>query len=283
MKHAICAIVAGLAVTACATTSSGTGMAGAPAPSPVATSAFDYAPSRTDEARIASSRFGYELVGADGWTGEMRFIEEGGEPLIILTLYDTDGAPMAAELSVEMPYLSGGVRRFSGQTNSGNFVEVALQAGPCGRASDDATHFARVEVGDEEMTGCASENAVNERWSRGLMSYLPAIDACMREVPDAEHVTLAQPGNGGGVGVRLANRSGQRWECNTRSDGRVNAVRTLDPADAMLGEGDPIFVRSSMPGNGDGCYAYEAVRQPNGDLIGAFGYDTCIGPGGALG
>jgi hypothetical protein len=63
----------------------------------------------------------------------------------------------------------------------------------------------------------------------------------------------------------------------------VNAVRTLDPSDALLGEGDPIFVRSVMPQNGVGCYAYEAVRHGDGRLIGAFGYDTCIGPGGAIG
>ena len=81
MKHAIAVIVAGLAVTACATTSSETGLS---APPPGASAAFDYAPSREESPRIASSRFGYELAGETGWSGEMRFIDDGGEALIVL-------------------------------------------------------------------------------------------------------------------------------------------------------------------------------------------------------
>lgn len=280
MKHAIAAIVAGLAVTACATTSTSTGTGGA---MPMAaTAAFDYAPSREEAPRITSSRFGYDLAGENGWTGQMSFIEEGGEPVILLTLYGPDGAPTAAELDIEMPYLADGMRRFTGATNAGEPVFVALQAGPCSAAGRDPTHYADVEVGATQLRGCASENADSERWSRGLMGYLSAIDACAREVPDADHVTMAQP-SGGGTGVRLADPSGRRWECTTRADGTVNAVRTLDPSDVMLGEGDPIFVRHDLPPNGQGCYAYEAVRHADGRLIGAFGYDTCIGPGGAVG
>lgn len=280
MKHAIAAIVAGLTVTACATTGSntGTGMA-MPAP---ATAAFDYAPSRDDAPRITSSRFGYDLAGENGWSGEMRFIEDVGEPVIVLTLYGPDGAPTAAELGIDMPYLGGGMRRFSGLTNAGVPVHVTLQAGPCTGAVSDPTHYANIEVGSSELRGCASEDAETQRWSRGLMGYLSAIDACAREVPDAEHVTMAQR-SGGGMGVRLADPSGRRWECTTRSDGTVNAVRALDPSDVILGEGDPIFVRNDLPPNGQGCYAYEAVRYADGRLIGAFGYDTCVGPGGAIG
>ncbi|HAQ36757.1 MAG TPA: hypothetical protein DCQ53_15550 [Alphaproteobacteria bacterium] len=281
MKHAIVAIVAGLAVTACATTSSQPGISAA-APPPGASAAFDYAPSRNEAPRIASSRFGYDLAGENGWSGEMRFIEEGGEALIVLTLYDADGAPTAAELTVDMPYLSQGVRRFSGETNAGQPVRVSLQAGPCEQSGARPTHYASIDVNGTAMSGCATETAQNDRWSLGLMDFLTAIDACLMEVPEADHVTIAQP-SGGGVGVRLSNRNGERWECNTRANGRVNAVRTLDPSDALLGEGDPIFVRSVMPQNGVGCYAYEAVRHGDGRLIGAFGYDTCIGPGGAIG
>jgi hypothetical protein len=280
MKHAIAAIVAGFAVTACATTGSSTGNGAA---MPVAaTAAFDYAPSRDEAPRITSSRFGYDLAGENGWSGEMRFIDEGGEPVIVLTLYGPDGAPTAAELSIDMPYLGNGMRRFSGETNAGVPVHVALQAGPCSTAGAQPTHYASIEVGTSAMEGCASENAETERWSRGLMGYLSAIDSCSREVAEVDHITMAQP-SGGGTGVRMADRDGRRWECTTRSDGTVNAVRALDPADVLLGEGDPIFVRSELPPNGQGCYAYEAVRYADGRLIGAFGYDTCIGPGGAVG
>lgn len=279
MKHLFAVIVAGLAVTACATT--GTAPNAAPPP-PAALSAFDYPPPRDQAPRIASSRFGYDLAGENGWSGEMRFIEDGGEPLIVLTLYGPDGTPMAAELSIDLPYLQDGVRRFSGETNAGVPVAVVLEAGPCAAAGEEPTHFASIDVAGTAMVGCASENAATERWSRGLMRYLDAIDACLAELPEADHVTMAQP-SGGGVGVRLANRDGQRWECTTRPDGRVNAVRSLHPADAMIEEGDPIFVRGALPPNGQGCYAYEAIREAEGRLIGAFGYDTCNTAGSEVG
>ena len=36
--------------------------------------------------------------------------------------------------------------------------------------------------------------------------------------------------------------------------------------------------RSELPARGEACYIYETVREANGTLIGAFGYDSCAGP-----
>jgi hypothetical protein len=112
---------------------------------------------------------------------------------------------------------------------------------------------------------------------------MPAIDLCTNELRhEAEHVTFAYA-TASGTAVRLADHAGNRWECVTVNDERVNAVLPLSAVDVRLGEADPIFVRSQMPPRGDACYVYESVRDRNGTLIGAFGHDSCAGPRAPIG
>lgn len=237
----------------------------------LALSAFDYAPS--DATRQAGARFGYQLAGDAGWQGMLEFEESSGVLAVVFSM--ADGTE--AELRVGMPYLADGVRRYHGSTVDGREIFVELQAGPCEQGGDTLTHFAMIEIGGAQLEGCGLERAETDRWSNYLMEFMPAIDVCLAEFGSrARHISLAHAQPGGNTGVRLVDQDGATWECTTREqDTAINSVRQLNAADAMLGEGDPLFVRSRMPGAGEGCYIYESVRRADGSLIGALGYDTC--------
>jgi hypothetical protein len=243
----------------------------------VATSAFDYTTS--DNRNMDTSRFGYELAGdRSAWDASLRFEDSPGEPKLDFAMTRADGVQTGGELVIAMPYLENGVRRFSGVSDSGDAIEVALQAGPCeGAVADEVFgYFATVSINGQALTGCGFEVAAIDRWSNYLFDYLPAIDVCLAEFGGrSRHVSVAYP-VGEATGVRVVDESGHTWECVTRDhDSAVNAMRPLDAADAVFGEGDPIFIRGGLPGFGEGCYVYEAIREANGVLIGSFGFDSC--------
>ncbi|WP_339742755.1 hypothetical protein [uncultured Maricaulis sp.] len=270
MKHVIVIALVCAGLTACATTGTGAGIGGG-----VASSAFDYAPARAS--RAADTRFGYRLAG-DEWQGRMVFESVSGEARVDFTLDAAESETDRAELLISMPYLDGGVRRYDGVTDHGRAVFVQLQAGPCHNSDGDIDpYFVTVRVGDAQMNGCAMETAPIDRWANYLADYLPAIDVCLAEMAgEADHVSLAYTLTGGATAIRLVDHDGSSWECATRDDGsHVNSLRAINAADAILGEGDPIFVRAFMPDASDSCYVFESVREGNGDLIGALGYDVC--------
>lgn len=269
------AMAALVLLAGCATTGSDmVGVGGGP--DDVAGSVFDHP--RADR-RGAPRGFGYQLTGQSGWSGDLVYEDDsGGAIRVALLLADADGAEQAADLQIAMPYLEGGVRRFHGTAASGEPAELQLQAGPCEVADETGfTHFAALRIGETVQAGCAREQAQDDRWSNYIMSYLPAIDACLAEFGDRPaHVSLAYTMSGGATGVRIVDADTQTWECATRDEGRaVNSLRPLDSADALFGEGDPIFVRGVFPDFGEGCYVYESVREADGTLIGALGYDAC--------
>ncbi|WP_300544396.1 hypothetical protein [Maricaulis sp.] len=257
-------------LAACATTDSMTAGGGG-----MAMAAFDHA--RSGGARVVTG-YGYELSSHDGWSGRMAYEQEGNEARVSMRLRMDGGEADIVTLAIAMPYLDGGVRRFYGETEEGMRVAVELQAGPCEAAPGNGhTYFAAVVVGSRTLTGCGREVAQDDRWSNYLMDYLPAIDTCLAEFRNqSAHVSAAYTMRGGHTGVRIVDEDMQTWECATREAGEaVNSLRPLDAADAIYGEGDPIFVRGTFPDFGEGCYVYESVRHADGTLIGAFGYDAC--------
>jgi len=260
-----------LSLAACGATTSGGAGGG------MAMSAFDYAPSGAT--RPAGAHFGYELQGMGDWQGDLAFQAEAGSPVVHFTYTPGEGTGDAtqADLAIAMPYLDGGVRRYEGVAADGRAVDVQLQAGPCESGGERYTHFAAVRLGAMAVAGCAYERAAQDRWSNYLMDFMPAIDLCLAEMGDrAMHVSLAYALPGGSTGVRMVDLDNRSWECATREqDTAINSLRPLDAADVVLGEGDPIFVREEMPEFGEGCYVYESVREADGALIGAFGYDAC--------
>ena len=274
LKHLLVIALASSALAACGTTSG---------PPTFANSAFDYASSNRN---ADAERFGYELSGRSGWSASMAYEDTRGQPTLNFVYTARGGASQSGLLSISMPYLENGVRRFSGETDDGDYISVELQAGPCREGGTSYNYFSNVQIGDDNIQGCASEVAAVDRWSNYLTGYLPAIDVCLAEFGGrAQHVSVAYPLASGSTGVRVVDGEGRTWECVTReNDEAVNSMRPLDAADAMFGEGDPVFVRSRMPQMGEGCYVYESVRESNGHLIGSFGFDTCnAGPYHAIG
>jgi len=268
--------ISGVSLAACSTSS---------APD-MATSAFDYAPSSASQ--TDTSRFGYNLNNEGTWAAELDFEDTRGEPVLDFSFTPSGGEEISAQLSITMPYLQNGVRRFHGESIDGASVEVELQAGPCRDPGSDEnyTYFAAISIDGQVSTGCGTEVAETDRWSNYLTEYLPAIDLCLAEFSGrAQHVSIVYPVSDGLTGVRLVDGTGQSWECITRdNDEAINAMRPLDAADALYGEGDPVFVRDVIPGFGEGCYVYEAVRDAQGNLIGSFGYDACgSGPDQSIG
>lgn len=280
MKRFLVLSLASASLAACATT--GDNDAAAPG---VALSAFDHV--RSDSIRRAGAGFGYELVASGVWEAALAFESTPGEPRIDFAFRPTGGEETAGELRIAMPYLEHGMRRFHGETDDGRPVEVELQAGPCRETGSDDTfgYFASLRIDGSVVDGCAVEVAAMDRWSNYLADYLPAIDTCLAEFDGrANHISMAYP-LGSATGVRLVDDDGHSWECATREgDGAINSIRPLDAADVVLGEGDPIFVRNSMPNPSEGCYVYESVRESDGGLIGALGYDACdAGPSRPVG
>ncbi|WP_203291843.1 hypothetical protein [Maricaulis parjimensis] len=255
-------------ISACTTTTTG------PSGYGMAMTAVDDV--RANEGQITS--FGYELSSFNNWDGRMSYLEEDGQARVSLRLRQDGGEADYVDLAIAMPYLDGGVRRFYGHTAGGERVAVELQAGPCEAAPGNGhTYFAVVSYGGETLSGCGREVARDDNWSNYLMSYLPAIDACLDEMGDrARHVSVAYTLPGGNIAIRLVDRETQTWECATREEGMaINSLRQLDGVDIMHGEGDPIFVRGEYPDFGEGCYVYETVRLADGSLVGSFGFDTC--------
>lgn len=259
----------GAALTACAATT------GTPNAADLGASVYDHAPA--GEAR-AITAYGYELAGPDGWSGRMIYRQDGAEALVAMQVSTADGERHIADLAIAMPYLEGGVRRFSGETQEGRPLAVELQAGPCGAGQGERhLYFAHIALDGHSLTGCGDEVARDDRWSNYLMDYLPAIDTCLTEFRNRNvHVSVAYTMAGGHTGIRIVDEEMRTWECATREEGlAINSLRRVDAADAIYGEGDPIFVRASLPEFGEGCYVYESVREADGTLIGAFGYDAC--------
>ena len=270
MKRFLILALACAGITACATTETGpVGMGGG-----LATGAFDR--SRSDEGQVAA--YGYQLSSLAGWDGHMSYLEEDGHARVSLRLRQSDGEADYVDLDIAMPYLDEGVRRFHGETASGERVAVELQAGPCEAAPGEGhTYFAAIQYAGARLSGCGREVARDDNWSNYLMAYLPAIDTCLAELGSrARHVSVAYTLPGGHSAIRLVDQQARTWECATRDEGEaVNSLRELDGVDVMHGEGDPIFVRGEYPDFGEGCYVYETVRHADGRLIGSFGYDTC--------
>ncbi|MFY0638258.1 hypothetical protein [Maricaulis maris] len=269
-------VLIGTSLAACATTDSGSGGG------PLASSAFNYAPS--DRAPVNTA--GYDLQGSE-WAGRLAYIDDEGDARALLQMTFEDGRAVTAYLDIAMPYLDGGLRQFNGEDSEGRLVHLELQAGPCRTTSGDTLiYFADMSIGRRTASGCGREvGGELDRWSNYLIDYLPIIDLCLAEFRDrAQHVSIAYTMSGGETGVRIVDVDTRTWECATREQGSaINSVRPLDAADAMYGEGDPIFVRGDMPTFGEGCYVYEAVREADRTLIGAFGFDACnAGPIAAL-
>jgi hypothetical protein len=113
-------------------------------------------------------------------------------------------------------------------------------------------------------------------WSRYIIGLLPAIEVCMRDVPEQPAVvTGAYRVDGAKIGVRLRGPGGQRWACTAAANGRGSgSYESLEPGNRKPGEGDPLLTFGDAP---DGeCRNKEPLVEPRtGQLMGWLSYEVC--------
>lgn len=224
---------------------------------------------------------GYQING-ETFAGDLIFEDRRGRP-VVMYRHSVDGAPLViAELDLEERWLSDGVQRFEGVSDRGLDMEVALLSGPCEANGRIHARFARIQAGRTVYEGCARETGPVTSWSESLPRYLGAVAACERAAASSSMAFVR--GAGGhvvharqeGATPVLRYRFGQngRWDCSV-DNGRARFSVVPERAALLPGEGDPVFAPGRMPDAGDGCYLYERVQAPDGDLIGALGQDVC--------
>ena len=119
----------------------------------------------------------------------------------------------------------------------------------------------------------------DSEWVHWLPELLPAIQACATRLPaEGGFVTTAWPMNRGRLGVRLASRDGQRFECLAQDFADSVVVETfapLAPDDVHTGERHPVFLLPGAPLLEGECWVWEQAEDPDGLVLGVLGYSTC--------
>lgn len=162
--------------------------------------------------------FGYELVGDDGWQGDLVFEEESGVFLVVFLMMDG----IEVELWVGMFYLEDGVCCYYGLIVDGCDVFVELQVGFCEQGGDMLIYFVMVEIGSYQFEGCGLECVEIDCWLNYLMDFMFVIDICLGEFGVwVQYVLLVYLQFGGNIGVCLVDQDGVMWECIMCEDDSV--------------------------------------------------------------
>lgn len=259
-----------------------------PPPGPVSSGFAGGSAARSESApvRMADQNAGYQING-EIFSGDLVFEQSGDRPVVTYR-HSVDGAPLVvAELDLADSWLADGVRRFEGRSDRGVAIEVELVSGPCRVAGRMHARFARVTAGRTAYQGCARETGPVTRWSEALPRYLGAVQACEADAA-ASSMTFVRRGVAHVIHARVEDQArvlryrfgqGGRWDCAVTGE-RVRWSVVPERAGRLAGEGDPVFAPGRMPPAGEGCYLYERVQTPAGDMLGALGEDVC---GGAVG
>ena len=116
-------------------------------------------------------------------------------------------------------------------------------------------------------------------WSSKLRDVMPGMLVCLRSVSgDGITVSKAWSMSGGKVGVRIRNADGSGFECVALADGsKFESLSGLPScADALPGEGNPVFVPAPASPKMAPCRRYERVLGGINETIGWLVYDTCL-------
>lgn len=229
---------------------------------------------------------GYRLAG-DGFSADLVFEDAGGEPRAGLRHTVAGADPLIGELRFAEPWLADGAHAFNGESDEGLPLDLVLEPGPCRAGGAMYGYFATLQAGRLSYSGCASETGPYRRWSNGLGEHLDAISQCqsaartsavMHFAGSGSRVVIHARGEGADRVVRYEFPGSGRFDCRVAS-GRVQWRPVADEAPPLVSERDPVFLPGVWPEAGEGCMLYARVRDSQGGLIGALGYDVCTAVG----
>jgi len=115
-------------------------------------------------------------------------------------------------------------------------------------------------------------------WSGKLREVMPGMLACLRSVSGEDlGVSKAWNMGGGKVGVRIRAANGNGFECVALADGSKFETLSGLPsfAQALPGEGNPVFVPAPASPKMAECRRYERVLGGVKETLGWLVYDTC--------
>lgn len=285
ISMALAAAAGTLALSACTTAEfpSGTALQAGFSASSAGT-----APSRPEQA-------GYRLVG-ESFETELVFVEADGEARLAAVHRVAGADPLRGELRFAEPWLADGVHAFEGESDEGLALDIVLEPGPCEAGGRSYGYFAQLRAGRISYTGCAGETGSYTRWSNRIADHLPAIEACQDGVRSSTLMAFAGSGSrrviharreGSAHLVRYEFPGSGRFDCRVEY-GAVSWRPVPGEAPELDSERDPVFLPGQWPEAGEDCMLYARVRDREGELLGALGYDVCMavgfsGPPGPLG
>lgn len=256
-------LLAGL--SACAPTTSG-GLQSAFSPMQAGPGFAPREPSRPELAGF--------IAEGPGFAAELAFDEGPDGAVEIDAMIDTGAALIwQPRLVMAEPWLAGGVQRYEGRLDRVGAIALTLQAGPCAIGDIRYGLFAALDMGGQAYEGCARETGPHVRWTHEIGDFLPHIDACLANGTGARRVSLVYR-DGEAVIVRFDDASTGRRDCASTSAG-VEWQPVDRSAPRLPGEADPYFLPGDMPADGEGCFLYERVRDPQGETLGALAHDGC--------
>lgn len=224
----------------------------------------------------------YRLLAAGDspfWSATLTYFEDAGGPYAELQLRAPGAESVTAYLDYAPDYLQDGGRRYLGHGRRGETIEASFDAGECVDAAGHSRgYFATITFGGSVFVGCAREQGGDGSWTRDLHRYMPALEACLAEFPRGAEAVFAYQMGDGVFAVRVSSNDETRECAWSARDRRLTSMRPLDAADAHAQQGREAFLRTrTLPARTE-CRSWEAVRNADGDLIGAIGHDQCLAP-----
>jgi hypothetical protein len=256
------------ALSACATSSSSDDVPEDNVLAPLAPPEEVFVPS------VPGAEPGYWFVG-EQFSGQMSYIETPAGVEILYTHHLAGAPELIGELDPASDWLSNGQREFSGTSDRGVKIDIAMTFEPCEVRGRNHARSVDVRLGRLRYSGCATETGPFPAWSDGLYEFLPAIDACLAAGTSSTLPILHARYERGQTLIRARfGEAGDLWECAVR-DGAARWYELGDSSFMPLDQDSVIYVVGRRPRDLDGCYHWETVLNDRGRAIGALGEDAC--------
>ena len=224
---------------------------------------------------------GYWIIG-EQFSGQISY-EDGPGGVEILYAHTRVGAPeLIGDLSPASNWMSSGRRVFSGVSDTGVGISIAMTFQPCQMRGRTHARRASISIGNDRYQGCVTETGPFPAWSESLTSMQSSINACL-SAATSPNVPIVHARSELGRDLIRARFGADEalYECAVERG--VARWYALDAgAFTPNGQDRTVYVAGRRPASLDGCYAWENVLDASGRQIGALGEDACgvsVAPG----